>query len=139
MKACTIYKMPQKAIIVCSHRMKAGFYQDGEPIRVVEPYETLAIGTAVLDVMLASKEEPDTSSTVIKVVPLILKAAGVRSWKKFEGVTKECMAEFDGRQVHIIPCIRIGGGRSLHGEAEITSFDAASIGRTLDKVFAALT
>jgi hypothetical protein len=130
--------MSQKAIIVCSHRTSAGFYQAGEPICVVDPYEAETLGAAVLDVMHASGEYPDKRSGTIKIIPLILQVAGVRSWKKFEAATKECHVESDGQQVQIAPCVRIGGGRGMHLQPETAPSDAASIGRTLEKVFSTL-
>ena len=138
MKGCTIYKISQKLIIVCMHRTDAGFYKLGEPIKVVDSGENEVIGAAILEVINGSQEGLPAHSVGQGIVPMILKAAGIKSWKKFEAETKECYAQLDGQKVQIVPCVRVGNDASMHltDKLEISESEEEELGGAVLRLLA---
>src|SRR6266516_2701818 len=97
MKACTIYRTQKKLIVVCMHETEAKFYKLTEPIKVLEAWDSSAeVGSAILEIINYSQHGLPAATTGMGVVPIILKAAGVKSWRKFESQTSECVAQLDG-------------------------------------------
>lgn len=115
MKACTIYKTQNKLLVVCMHETDAKFYKLAEPIRMLESLENpTEVGGAVLEILSHSKHGLPVHSTGLGIVPILLKFAGLKSWRKFEAELTECFAEFDGSMVHVTPCLKTGGSSRPH-------------------------
>lgn len=115
MKACTIYRTAKKLVVVCLHETDAKFYKAAEPVRVLEFWSSPAeVGSAVLEIIHASQHGLPASTTGLGIVPIILKAAGVKSWRKLELQSVECIAELDGTIIKLTPSARAGNDASIH-------------------------
>ena len=115
MKSCTIYKRKRKLIIVCEHKTDAGYRALSEPIKVLEAWQDSAeVGAAVIEVLDSSLEGVPSRSTGQGIAQLILKSAGVKSWREFEAQTSECFAQMSSTTVELVPCIRTGDGTGMH-------------------------
>jgi hypothetical protein len=140
MKACTIYKTSNKLLVICMHETDAKLYKLSEPIITLESWDnSSAVGNAILEVISCSQSGLPAATTGLGVVPVILKAAGVKSWRKLEADVTECVAEFDGATVLITPCLKTGGSSRPHlVEERVNCMPSAErIGATVVRLIAA--
>jgi hypothetical protein len=115
MKACTIYRTVKKLVVVCLHETDAKFYKAAEPVKVLESWSSPAeVGSVVLEIIHASQRGLPAATTGLGVVPIILKAAGVKSWRKLESQSVECVAELEGTTIKLTPSARTGNDAAVH-------------------------
>lgn len=100
---------------VCMHETDAKFYKLAEPIKVLESWSSAAeVGSAILQILNGSRHGLPAATTGLGIVPIILKAAGVRSWRKFESQSSECVAQLDDATIQLIPSKRTGDNAAIH-------------------------
>lgn len=115
MKACTIYRTAKKLVVVCLHETDAKFYKAAEPVKVLESWNAPAeVGSAILEIIHCSQHGLPAATTGLGIVPIILKAAGVKSWRQLESQSAECIAELDGTIIKLTPSARTGNDASIH-------------------------
>jgi hypothetical protein len=115
MRACTIYRTQKKLIVVCMHETDAKFYKLAEPVKVLESWNDAAeVGRAVLEIIHNSQHGLPAATTGLGIVPIILKAAGVKSWRKLELQSVECIAELNDGIVQLTPTERTGDNAGVH-------------------------
>ena len=115
MKACKIFSTPNRLVLVCMHETDAKFYKAAEPVKVLESWNTPAeVGSAVLEIIHCSQHGLPAATTGLGIVPIILKAAGVKSWRKLESQSVECIAELNGATIQLTPSARTGNDAAIH-------------------------
>jgi hypothetical protein len=126
MKACNVYWLPDRILIVGMDETDAKFYKLVGPVVKLEFHASQnSIGQAVLAAAANSKQGTPAQSLGERIVPSILRQAGLKSWKEFSLYSRECLVEVRAGRVRLTPAIRSGDGAALHQCDQIVETDSS--------------
>ncbi|GAA1012918.1 hypothetical protein Aple_015610 [Acrocarpospora pleiomorpha] len=140
-RRCSVYAHRGRLFVLPESQTRAGFYLQTEPVQVLDATAPDAeVGEAVLKALTESKVRLRTPRRDEYETPVVVKAAGLRSYAAFEKQAKAISVEVSGDVVTIDRWEPDGTGGFVPGDRqsriELSSVDDAELGIQVLALFA---